>query len=230
MVEKSTSGHQLRPSQKPNRLWHLWPTPLYHQYVLQGGGGGRDIMWDSQMSLSLTHTHTHRHTHTDTHTQTHTHTHMHTHTHSLLQVHLSVIWLSTTPTSPICSSFPLRYPPSPSYLMASPPSTPTTPIPSELAMATTPGDHAHYPTWLHPSCHCRYGCTHTRGDLLSLVLSHARPHPMTNTVNIPSAYMHAISHNHITICRIHVSVVLITKNRFEYHVVHLHTCNSVTCT
>ena len=175
--------------------------------------------------VSLTHTHTHRHTHTDTHT----HTHMHTHTHSLLQVHLSVIWLSTTPTSPICSSSPLRYPPSPSYLMASPPSTPTTPIPSELAMATTPGDHAHYPTWLHPSCHCRYGCTHTRGDLLSLVLSHARPHPMTNTVNIPSAYMHAISHNHITICRIHVSVVLITKNCFEYHVVHLHTCNSVTC-
>ena len=51
--------------------------------------------------------------------------------------------------------------------------------------------------WLHPQgtmpttlrspalrVTARYGCTHTRGDLLSLVLCHARPYPMTNTVNI----------------------------------------------
>ena len=33
----------------------------------------------------------------------------------------------------------------------------------------------------------------------------------------------------IIICVMHVSVVFITKNHFEYHVVHLHTYNSVTC-
>ena len=41
--------------------------------------------------------------------------------------------------------------------------------------------------------------------------------------------IHTCSHNNIIIRMMHVSVVFITKNRFEYHVVHLHTCNSVTC-
>ena len=43
----------------------------------------------------------------------------------------------------------------------------------------------------------------------------------------PSAYIHAISHNHIIICVMHVSVV---KNHFEYRVAHLHTCRSVQYT
>ena len=52
-----------------------------------------------------------------------------------------------------------------------------------------------------------------------------------NSLNAKCIYsIHAFSHNHIIICVMHVSVVLIvTKNCFEDHIVHLHTCNSVTC-
>ena len=43
-----------------------------------------------------------------------------------------------------------------------------------------------------------------------------------NSLNAKCIYIHAFSHNHIIVCVMHVSVVFIIKNCFEYHVVHLH--------
>ena len=154
----------------------------------------------------------------------HTHTHAHTHTHCYRYIYPSFGY-PPPPPHPYAPPPHYRYPPPP--LLPDGPSSFFTPNPYPLGAGYgyNPRGPRPIPYWLRPSCHCQVWM-HTRGDLLSLVLGHARPHPMTN---IPSAYMHAISHNHIIICRIHVSDVLITKNRFEYHVVHLHTCNSVTC-
>ena len=147
--------------------------------VCAAGRGRREGYHVGFTNVSLTHTHTNTHTHTHCYRYIHHHSihHLVIHHHHLTHMLLLLPTIAT-----------LLHP---SYLMAPPPSIPPTPIPPDLAMATTPGDHAHYPTQLRPLCHCRYGCIHIRGDLLSLVLGHARPHPLPNTVNIKISGWHS---------------------------------------